>query len=79
MRLTELAAASGIEQEAFREWATAPCPEGMDPRVWADAQRTRVQRANPWHSAPLDRLPHYMNGVLATSKLAQNTVVAEAA
>lgn len=73
MRLAELAAASGIEQEAFRAWATAPCPEGMDPRMWADAQSTRVQHARPWHSAPLDRLPRYMSGVLPQAEPEQHT------
>lgn len=62
--LAELAAASGVQMAAMQEWATAPCPEGVDPRVWADAQKVRAARARPWQSEPLSRLPYYMSGVL---------------
>lgn len=65
---TELAMTSGADREAIRQWATAQCPDGVDPQVWADAQRTRVARARRWDERALGRLPHYMAGVLTHSK-----------
>lgn len=62
--LTELALATGTPVAELQAWASAPAPDGIDPQVWADAQRTRVDRARPWEEEPLGRLPHYMDGVL---------------
>lgn len=69
--LMELAMATNTSVEELETWASAPAPVGIDPQVWADAQRTRVERARPWEEEPLGRLPHYMDGVLPKAQTGQ--------
>lgn len=57
---------AGIDPSLWDLWAQAPCPDGMDPHVWADALKTRVSRARSWPHDTLDRLPHYMAGTTAS-------------
>ncbi|MET9713626.1 hypothetical protein [Nocardiopsis alba] len=63
-RWSELARSTGLPPSAFERWETAPAPAGMDPQLWADAQRTRAERARRWDEAALNRLPHYMHDAL---------------
>lgn len=74
MSLKEVALATGVDLSVLQQWAVAPCPPGMDPQLWADAQRVRVERARPWSEQVLSRLPRYMAGAVE-----QDEAAAEAA
>lgn len=60
-----------ISQDQFDRWASAPAPEGIDPQVWADAQKTRVQNQRPWDEEALRRLPAYMSGLVRDQRAVQ--------
>lgn len=59
LNLRRLADATGMKLGSFTEWAAVEAPEGMDPRVWADALGQRATYGNAWPERVLDRCPRY--------------------
>lgn len=79
MKGAELALNLGVSPDLVQRWAESEAPAGIDPQVWADAQRTRMARAGRWEEQALERLPHYMSGLISDQAPTETASAAEAA